>query len=86
MKRKNPYTTLLEAFRSYYLKIKYRGDILSFYYDIDKVINKELFSLDSLYYKTEVANELGFDTYLKTTKIGLEVHFVSKLPEQPYQI
>ena len=84
MKRKNPYTTLLELFRSYVIKIKNRKDIHSFYYGIDKVKEKERYLLDDLFYKIQAANELGYDTVLKATNLGIEVHFVGKLPEPPY--
>ena len=86
MKRKNPYTTLLEVFKSYASKIRNRRDISGFYYDITKIKKAELFSLTDLYYKIKLANELGYDTVLKATEIGIVVHFIAKLPDPPYQV
>lgn len=86
MKRKNPYTVLLELARSYIVRIKNRKDIHNFYYGIDKIENKELYSLNDLYYETRVASKLGYDTVLRATTIGLEVHFIEKIPQPPYNL
>lgn len=84
MKRKNPYTSLLELARSYIVRVKNRKDIHNFYYDIGKIKAKELYSIDDLYYQTATASVLGYDTVLRATTIGLEVHFIEKIPQPPY--
>lgn len=65
MKRKNlklgykQYTALLESTRAYIVKIKNRKDIPSFYYGVDKIKAKELYSIDDLYYKQQPQVSLG---------------------------
>ena len=86
MKRKNPYTHLLEICKKYVDKIKHRRDYHSFSYCIDGIKKENSFSLTNLYHYSIIAEELGYDTVLKATKIGLEVHFIHKIPDTPYQL
>lgn len=86
MKRKDPYTVLLELAKSYIVRIRDRKDIHSFYYGIDKIKAKELYSIDELYYQTATASALGYDTVLRVTAIGLEVHLIEKIPQPPYRL
>ena len=86
MKIKNPYTHLLEMSRLYVHKIINLKDIYSSYFDIVAIKNNKLFELKELYYKAQLAEKLGYNTVLKTSNIGLEVHFVAKIPDPPFKL
>lgn len=82
-KRLNPYSRLLEEIKDFCVKIRLRNTVLMWYYPIDE-LNKA-WNLDDLWQRTIAADQLGFEVHLVPTERGLEVKYVKKLPQIPFE-
>ena len=86
MKRENPYTRVLNKAKEYAKKVSSPKDIYAEYYELEKINKMVTFQLGDLYFQTKTADALGYDTILKATEKGLEIHYVEKRPFTPLEL
>lgn len=83
MKRKNPYQYLLDQIREFCDKLKYRHKIFMWRYPKWQLKDKQ-FNLMDLWERTSAAEQLGYDVILDATDDGIEVSYIKKVPDIPF--
>jgi len=82
--REHPYTRLKKIASEYCRKIRDRKDSYWHYHKKESLSNN--LDMHALYYSTRTAYELGYETHLRATEKGLEIHHVEKLPDSPFEL
>ena len=83
-KRINPYTALKNQFSAWATKVFFRRTKSMWTYPKSKLNDR--WQLGGLYERVKAAEQIGYDVKLFATDAGLEVKYVEKLPERPFDI
>lgn len=84
-KRISPYTRLKKIASEWAVKALYPHARPMWCYPRNKLESKS-WCLAALYERTAAAEQLGYDVKLKATDSGLEVKYVKKVPELPWEL
>ena len=82
MKRKNPYTALLEEIKDFVRKIKYPPTTSMYFWSLDKLTSDKSWRLDDVYQRTQAAQSLGYEVIIKSDEKGMEMKYrkIAQIP------
>lgn len=80
-KRINPYTALQKAARDWARTVSFARKLSMWHYE-----NGKTYSLDDLRERVAAADQLGYNVTLSRTDTGLQVHYVKRPPDAPWEI
>ena len=83
--RISPYTRLKKIALEWAVEALYPSTRTMWCYPKNR-LQTESWCLTTLYERTAAAEQLGYDVKLKATDNGLEVRYVKKVPELPWEL